>query len=220
MAPTVAPTTQPIQVSWGPCHKPHKEEDCFGKVESRTSTINGRVLKGQECAWCNGAPCSDANGNKCEPVDWLCDHHKEAKFVTASGRSACPAEASTAAPTSVWTQQTSTQCGSTTAENTAANAAGVEQHSPNRHDNSHLKDFNAGTISLSACKARCMETKYCRGIERTSNAATDSDTASCWLMYSGTDGGSWSGSCWYFQIGGSIPTITAGSGNDILEREA
>jgi len=35
-------------------------------------------------------------------------------------------------------------------------------------------------------------------------------------MYSGTNGGSWSGSCWYFTIGGSIPEITAGKGADIV----
>merc|ERR1719336_22616 len=105
-----------------------------------------------------------------------------------------------------WVQQTSTQCGSTHAENTAAEAAigRNNMYSPGRTENSHLKDYGGQSKTLAQCQADCLANSMCRGIEVGSNSADPSHSASCSLMYSGTSGGSWSGSCWYIKKNGKV----------------
>jgi len=110
------------------------------------------------------------------------------------------------APAVEWVQQTSTQCGSTHAENTAAEAAigRNNMHSPGRTENSHLKDYGGQSKTLAQCQADCLANSLCRGIEVGSNSADPSQSSSCCLMYSGTSGGSWSGSCWYIKKNGKV----------------
>jgi len=117
----------------------------------------------------------------------------------------CPG--GTPAPqTQEWVQQTNTQCGSTDAENAAAEAAigRHNMHSPGRHDNSHLKDYGGQTKTLAQCQADCLANSMCRGIEFQSNSADPSQSSRCKLMYSGTNGGSYSGACWYIKKNGKV----------------
>jgi len=109
-----------------------------------------------------------------------------------------------------WVQQTSTECGATNAENTAAAAAGVPMHSPTANDNSHLSwaaVAQAALRTIGECKQYCIETPFCRAIEVATNSADDSTSVGCTLMHSGTNGGSWHlGSCWYMTVNGAVPS--------------
>jgi len=105
-----------------------------------------------------------------------------------------------------WVQQAKTQCGSTAAENTAAEAAigRANMHSPGRTDNSHLKAYGGTSIPLAQCQEECLANPMCRGIEVNSNSVEANSKSGCCFMYSGTSGGGWSGSCWYIKKNGKV----------------
>jgi len=105
-----------------------------------------------------------------------------------------------------WVQQPHTQCGSTAAENTAAEAAigRANMSSPGRTDNSHLKPYGGTSIPLAQCQEECLANPMCRGIEVSDNEVEADHASPCCFMYSGTGAGSWTGSCWYIKKNGKV----------------
>merc|ERR1712151_1339402 len=118
-----------------------------------------------------------------------------------------PTPPPTTPPAVEWVQQTNTQCGSTDAENTAAEAAIGRNNmlTPGRNENSQLKDYGGQSKTLAQCQADCLANTMCRGVEVVSNSADPGHSAACSLMYSGTSGGSSSvASCWYIKKNGKV----------------
>jgi len=160
------------------------------------------------------------NVNVCEPAHTELANHGYDLWYHADLDLCTPSEFGAVPWSYEWVQQPSTQCGSNQDENDIAEIEGIVEHTPDRFDNSHLhmwyydtQDFQqCGQYTLGQCKAFCEAIPQCRGIEVGHNSSDDSVVDKCCLMYSGTYGGSWTGSCWYFTVDDVKPPLYCNNG--------